>query len=131
MNYLLASLTLCSFAAAAPAMAMPGMQSGSGDQAQLEEQARKSAEQFYQKADANHDNKLTKEEFMKALPNMKEQAFYAIDTNKDGSISLEEWMAFTVRHAQGKQTPAPSSMHQGQAHEPLPTVTAPTPPQSK
>ena len=131
MNYLLASLTLCSFAAAAPAMAMPGMQSGSGDQAQLEEQARKSAEQFYQKADANHDNKLSKEEFLKAQPNIKEQAFYAIDENKDGSISLEEWMAFTVRHAQGKQTPAPSSMHQGQAHEPLPTVTAPTPPQSK
>ena len=121
----LAMAALCLFAV--PCMAMPGMQQ-SGDQKELEEQAKKNATIFYEKADTNKDGKLSKEEFLKALPNMKEQAFTVIDSDKDGSISLDEWMAFTVMHAQGKQ---PMGDNKPDAHEPLPTVTAPQPPASK
>lgn len=121
----LAMAALCLFAV--PCMAMPGMQQ-SGDQKELEEQAKKNATIFYEKADTNKDGKLSKEEFLKALPNMKDQAFTVIDSDKDGSISLDEWMAFTVMHAQGKQ---PMADTKTDVHEPLPTVTAPQPPTSK
>ncbi len=122
----LATAALCLFAV--PCMAMPGMQQQAGDQKALEEQAKKNAKLFYDKADTNKDGKLSKEEFLKALPNMKEQAFTVIDSDKNGSISLDEWMAFTVMHAQGKQ---PMGDTKPDAHEPLPTVTAPQPPTSK
>ncbi len=122
----LAMAAFCLFAV--PCMAMPGMQQQSGDQKELEEQAKKNATMFYEKADTNKDGKLSKEEFLKALPNMKEQAFTVIDTDKNGSISLDEWISFTVRHAQGKQPMADDP--KGTVHEPLPTVTAPAPPKS-
>ncbi len=122
----LATAALCLFAA--PCMAMPGMQQQSGDQKELMEQAKKNAQLFYEKADTDKDGKLSKEEFLKALPNMKEQAFTVIDADKDGSISMDEWIAFTVRHAQGKQEPAAGK--KPAAQEPLPTVTAPEPPKS-
>ncbi len=122
----LAMAAFCLFAV--PCMAMPGMQQQSGDQKELEEQAKKNATMFYEKADTNKDGKLSKEEFLKALPNMKEQAFTVIDTDKDGSISLDEWIAFTVMHAQGKQPMA--SDKKSPVHDPLPTVTAPQPPKS-
>ena len=122
----IATAALCLFAV--PCMAMPGMQQQAGDQKELEEQAKKNAKLFYDKADTNKDGKLSKKEFLKALPNMKEQAFTVIDSDKDGSISLDEWMAFTVMHAQGKQ---PMADTKTDVHEPLPTVTAPQPPTSK
>ncbi len=122
----LAMAAFCLFAV--PCMAMPGMQQQSGDQKELEEQAKKNATMFYEKADTNKDGKLSKEEFLKALPNMKEQAFTVIDTDKNGSISLDEWISFTVRHAQGKQPMGTD--HKPDVKEPLPTVSAPEPPKS-
>ena len=49
--------------------------------------------------DTNKDGKISPEEFFAAFPNMKEAAFAAIDTDGDGFISLDEWLAFFKSHS--------------------------------
>lgn len=48
--------------------------------------------------DTDQDGKVSREEFFAAQPNMKETAFDAIDRNKDGFITLEEWEGFAMGH---------------------------------
>ena len=45
---------------------------------------------------------VSKEEFKKFFPQMQDGAFAAIDKNKDGSISHEEWQGFSKSHAMGR-----------------------------
>lgn len=52
--------------------------------------------------DANKDGSVSWEEFQTTYPSMKREAFDAIDVNKDGGISLEEWIMFTARHQEGR-----------------------------
>lgn len=51
--------------------------------------------------DADQDGQLSREEFFAAQPNMKDSAFDAIDQNRDGGISLEEWTEFGIGHGRG------------------------------
>lgn len=51
--------------------------------------------------DADHDGLVSREEFFAAQPNMKDSAFDAIDQNRDGNISLEEWTQFGLGHGRG------------------------------
>lgn len=52
--------------------------------------------------DKNSDGKVTREEFIAAMPQMREEAFNAIDANADNAITLPEWEGFSMGHAQGQ-----------------------------
>ena len=76
---LLAALVLM----ASPAHAMPGMGSGEGGGM---------GDKFSQ-MDTNKDGKVSREEFKAAFPNMREEAFVAIDKDGDGFARFgpERW----------------------------------------
>ena len=70
--------------------------------------------------DTDKDGKLSREEFFKAQPNMKDAAFEAIDADKDGFISSGEWEGFAMGHGKDgtagdphKQDGAPAGMGGG------------------
>ncbi len=116
-----AALALC--LAAPSAWAMPGMSSssgGAGDDAQVMD----GAVRAFQKADANGDDRLTRDEFLKAFPGMKEAAFEAIDTDHDGLVGRQEWQAFAIGHSMGRRSPM-GGMPPAGAGKGLPPVTAP------
>ena len=111
-------LVLALFSMAGVACAMPGASGGMGGM--------DAARASFNKADTNKDENLTKEEFMAAFSGMKDEAFAAIDTDKDGKISRQEWQNFAINHSMGrsgqgsgmppKAAPAPNA---------LPMVTPP------
>ena len=78
----------------------------SGAEARPEKAAQKTLEDRYTKMDANADGKVAREEFFAAHPQMKEAAFTAIDTDKDGFISLEEWQGFAAGHQSSSDSQA-------------------------
>jgi len=98
---LLAALVLM----ASPAHAMPGMGSGEGGGM---------GDKFSQ-MDTNKDGKVSREEFKAAFPNMREEAFVAIDKDGDGFISVDEWNGFMKEHSSGMR---PNTMTNG----PMPSV---------
>lgn len=53
--------------------------------------------------DTNGDGKIILEEFLAANPNMTDQAFVIIDRNKDNGIDRVEWLEFAQNHGR----PAP------------------------
>lgn len=77
--------------AAAPAAAMPG--------------AGKSSAESFQKMDADKDGKVTKEEFAKAHPGMKESTFGVLDKDNNGCLTQEEWDSFMQGHGAMKAQP--------------------------
>lgn len=98
---LLAALILM----ASPVHAMPGMGGGEGGGM---------GDKFSQ-MDTNKDGKVSREEFKALFPNMREEAFVAIDKDGDGFISVDEWNAFMKDHSSGMR---PNTMNNG----PMPTV---------
>ena len=90
---------------ASPSFAMPGMGSGSGG----------TVDKFSQ-MDTDKNGKVTSEEFKALFPNMREEAFMAIDKDGDKFISVEEWNAFMKDHSSGMR---PNTMNNG----PMPAVT--------
>ena len=98
---LLAALVLM----ASPVHAMPGMGSGEGGGM---------GDKFSQ-MDTNKDGKVSREEFKAAFPNMREEAFVAIDKDGDGFISVDEWNGFMKDHSSGMR---PNTMTNG----PMPSV---------
>ena len=62
----------------------------------------KSAADRFALMDTNSDGKVTREEFSAAMPQIREEAFNAIDSNADNAITLDEWEGFSMGHAQGK-----------------------------
>lgn len=124
-GFLALPLLLCLMAT--PVLAMPGMKSQApgGDAAMME-----AAIKAFDKADANKDEALSKDEFLTTFSTMKEEAFTTIDTNQDGAISKEEWQGFAIGHSMGRSSqgggmgsmpPAPRPGAKG-----LPTVTPPS-----
>ncbi len=87
----LAAAALCCVLAGA-AQAMPG--AGAGN-------AMEAAKATFSRADANKDDSLSKDEFMSAFAGMKPEAFTAIDTDRDGTISRQEWQNFSINHSAG------------------------------
>ena len=65
------------------------------------EMAGQNAEARFAAMDANKDGKLSREEFFAAQPQMKEGAFAAIDSDNDGFITLKEWTDFSSGHGKG------------------------------
>lgn len=84
---LLLGLTL----AATPALSHPGM--GTSPMAGMES--------AFRKADADGDGGLSREEFLKAWPSLKEGAFSVIDADGSGAITLQEWQTFSLDHGRG------------------------------
>lgn len=67
------------------------------------EMAGQNAESRFAAMDVNGDDRISREEFFAAQPQMKDAAFAAFDANADNFISLEEWQAFVTGH--GKADP--------------------------
>lgn len=63
----------------------------------------KADDEKFTRMDADKDKAVSWEEFHQAYPGMQRHAFDAIDTNKDGKISPEEWAAFRKTHSMGGQ----------------------------
>ncbi|MDD4700650.1 MAG: calcium-binding protein [Desulfovibrio sp.] len=89
---------------ASSSFAMPGMGSGSDG----------SVDKFGQ-MDTDKNGKVSREEFKALFPNMREEAFVAIDKDGDNFISVEEWNGFMKDHSSGMR---PNTMNNG----PMPTV---------
>ncbi len=51
--------------------------------------------------DADKDGKIVVEEFMKAMPQMRQSAFDAIDSDKNAHIDRSEWDGFMKNHGKG------------------------------
>lgn len=58
-----------------------------------------SPEEWFKKADANADGKLTFEELKAVKADATEEKFKKMDANADGSVSLEEFTAAKAKHA--------------------------------
>lgn len=52
--------------------------------------------------DTNKDGTVSWEEFRVTYPQMQQAAFDGIDANKDKSINREEWDAFLAQHSMGR-----------------------------
>ena len=55
----------------------------------------------FDQMDTNKDGKVSREEFKALFPNMRDEAFVAIDQDGDGFISIDEWNAFMKDHSSG------------------------------
>ncbi len=56
------------------------------------------ADDHFGAMDTDKDGRISPEEFFAGVPGMKRPAFDIIDADKDGVISHAEWDAFTSRH---------------------------------
>ncbi|WP_446423726.1 EF-hand domain-containing protein [Mailhella sp.] len=95
-----ALFAIVSALSAAPAQAMPGNAAPSFTDP---------AERFAV-MDTDKDGRISWKEFSTARPNLNENAFKSIDADSDGSISLDEWKAFSSGHDGMAKTPDMSSM---------------------
>lgn len=55
--------------------------------------------------DTDKDGKVSRLEFTTALPNMRDTAFDAMDENKDGFLTLEEWQKAMAEHMRMSMPP--------------------------
>lgn len=85
------------------------------------EMAGQNASARFSAMDGNKDGKVSREEFFAAHPQMREGAFVAIDANADGTLTLEEWEAFAAGHGKGEGMKAPA------AGSPAPGSSSPAP----
>ena len=63
--------------------------------------------------DTDKDGKVSRLEFTTALPNMRDTAFDAMDENKDGFLTLEEWQKAMAEHMRMSMPPAGGMGGQG------------------
>lgn len=86
----------------------------------------KAAEASFQKMDTNKDGSVSKEEFMKAHPGMTDGAFNALDTDKSGGIDKDEWTKFMHSHSMSmRQSGHPATDGQEQKAPDMPMVMPP------
>ena len=62
------------------------------------------ADEKFDAMDTNKDGSVSWEEFHAAYPQMQKAAFESIDADKSGSISHEEWDMFMMHHQMGKMS---------------------------
>ncbi|SDF14152.1 EF-hand domain-containing protein [Desulfovibrio legallii] len=74
---------------AAPAWALPG---ANGEAPK---------EDTFSRMDTDKSGTVSPQEFKAAFPDMRDEAFAAIDTNKDNVIDRAEWDAFVKNHSAG------------------------------
>lgn len=74
------------------------------------------AQERFTAMDADKDRHISRKEFFAAQPDMKDSAFEAIDTDRDGLISVEEWAQFTAGHGRGTQVSMPPHGGNATAH---------------
>ena len=98
-----AALILALSCSVMPALAMPGAGDG------MTVRPSDPAERFDQ-MDTNHDKSLSWEELSAARPNLSRNAFDIIDTSRNGTISLDEWKAFSAGHGGSMSMPDMSEM---------------------
>lgn len=67
----------------------------------------------FAEADADTNGALSRDEFFTAFPAMKAEAFDALDTDRDASLSRAEWDAFSAAHSGMRQMPPPGGMAGG------------------
>ena len=90
------------------------------------------ADEKFTQMDKDGDGRVSWEEFQAAYSNMKRPAFDAVDTDKDGWISHEEWDSFRAAHAGarssggmgGGQMPPKSQPNEG-GEKQLPLIRPP------
>ncbi len=63
------------------------------------------APDIFTRMDGDHDGAVIREEFQKALPQVRQGAFDSIDSSHDGRISREEWNAFRRSHGRSGMSP--------------------------
>lgn len=86
--------------------AMPGM-GGSADGEAMSPAVKEKVQASFDKMDTNKDGKVSRQEFMATHPTMTEEAFTKIDSSRDDALTLEEWISFMAGHASGmRQAPA-------------------------
>ena len=85
------------------------------------EMAAKNAEARFAAMDADKNGKVSREEFFAAHPQMKEGAFAAIDADADGHLSLEEWKGFAAGHGKEGMN---AMQHSSKAHDAAPAANA-------
>ncbi|MBQ7456215.1 MAG: hypothetical protein IJS54_01185 [Desulfovibrio sp.] len=77
----------------------------------LNDQSQPKALHRFCKADSNGDDRLSREEFAKGFAGMTDNAFSALDQNRDDAVDLSEWERFLGNHETGKeQKPLPKTM---------------------
>lgn len=74
------------------------------------------ADEKFNAMDVDKDGKVSWEEFKKTYPGMTRAAFDMIDVAQDGYISLEEWDIFSKSHKRGMSGP------EGQGHTNAPSM---------
>lgn len=72
----------------------------------------------FDQMDTNKDGKVTLEEFKAYFPNMREEAFAAIDKNGDKVIDRAEWDEFVANHSSGHMGGSMGNMMGGQGGMP-------------
>lgn len=71
------------------------------------------ADEKFSAMDTNKDGFVTWEEFEVGYPQMRKPAFEAIDADKDNKLSHEEWDGFRNRHGQGGKGMGGEGMGEG------------------
>jgi len=97
-----ALLLVCSLLTVSPAYAMPG---AGGKAPRVADPAARFAQM-----DRDSSGSITWEEFHAARPNLNENAFKSIDTDKDGGICPSEWTSFSSGHGRNSASPDMESM---------------------
>lgn len=69
--------------------------------AEASPQTPQAAEEKFVRMDTNRDGKVIVEEFVAAYPNLNREAFAVIDRNGNGAIDRPEWLEFLEKHSMG------------------------------
>ena len=102
-------------------MMPPGMGSGMGGAPAMTPEELSAR---FKTIDKDNDGNMNWEEFAAAYPRMQRPAFDAMDTDKNGLVSKEEWLEFRTRHSkenagmprpEDSMTPPPGAMERAQS----------------
>ena len=88
-----------------------------------------SPEERFKKLDTNNDGSISLDEFKAGPMGKHEDIFKKMDTNSDGKVTLEEFKAFHPQHAPGGAgAPGKGAPHKGAPHTPPAAPATPAAP---